>query len=91
MRTIYLFIAVAIISAQTSTKAYQTPKPHTVLDYYELLGTRNDCPRCTSWNLIGKYPRPMPGMMMMETHITFLDVYQWIAAGYADYDWFKVE
>jgi hypothetical protein len=36
MRTIYLFIVVAVISAQ-STMAYQTPKPNTVLDYYELL------------------------------------------------------
>jgi hypothetical protein len=37
MRTIYLFIVVAVISAQSSTVAYQTSKPHTVLDYYELL------------------------------------------------------
>ena len=37
MRTICLSIVVAVISAQSSTMTYQTPKPHTVLDYYELL------------------------------------------------------
>jgi len=37
MRTLYLFIVVAVIGAQSSTMSSQTPKPHTVLDYYELL------------------------------------------------------
>jgi hypothetical protein len=39
MRIIYLFIVVVVLVCSTrfSTAGYQTPEPHTVLDYYKLL------------------------------------------------------